>query len=949
MQRSATYDHALHDAHWQKQWLSENAFAAPQNPKNPAYILDMFPYPSGSGLHVGHVVGYVGSDVLARYARLVGKDVMHPMGWDSFGLPAERYAVKAGVPPQVSTTENIETYRKQLQNLGLSYDWDREIATSTPEYYRWTQWLFQYLYKQGLAYRAGGMVNWCPEDQTVLANEQVIAGRCERCGSQVVQRNLEQWYFKITDFAQELLDGLEDLNWPEHIKTLQRNWIGRSEGAAVRFAVEGHADSIEVFTTRVDTLYGATYLVLAPEHSLVSKLTTAEQQAAAQAYLAEVEKSSELERTFTDRPKTGFWTGSYALHPLTGERLPVWVADYVLTTYGTGAVMAVPAHDERDFAFAKQFNLPVLQVVAPSLIQGTEPAKYRPEEPTVNGESVIVFVKHPTEDRYLGLDWLESAWGAKTLLTGTIEDLSPEETLKKEILEETGYLHLGNIEKLGIIDGLFYHLPKQTNKLVRGHVYVAELASEEQAVVAEDEKQRHSLIWLTKEELQGFLTPETHLYALRWLEEGWQPDHSAGRLVNSGAFDGLNTEEARAAILDALGEAGEARITYRLRDWLVSRQRYWGSPIPVAYDADGNVHLVPEDQLPVVLPENVEFTPTGASPLAGAREWINLEDQISGQPLTREIDTLDTFVCSSWYYLRYPTPNLDNAAFDTAVLERWMPVQTYIGGDEHAVMHLLYARFICRALYRGGLVPVAEPFQNFVPVGKILGPDNQKMSKSKGNVVNPDEMVKQYGADALRCYELFMGPFDQEKPWSTTGIVGVRRFLDKAWRLFDLPEATASAEERHHLAIAIKAVQQSTESLKFNTAVSALMECVNALGQLQSLSSTTRRDLAILLSAYAPHLAETLWSELSLPGFAMHAQMPSFNPQDVQVSNDVYAVQVNGKVRGSFEVPTETSQEEVVSIALALPNVAKYLDGHTLQKQIVVPGKLVSLVVTPLQ
>lgn len=948
MQRPTTYDHKREDQRWQERWLEEGAFRAPENPANPSYILDMFPYPSGSGLHVGHVVGYVGSDVLARYARLVGRDVLHPMGWDSFGLPAERYAIKAGVPPQVSTEENIATYRRQLQQLGLSYDWDREIATSSPEYYRWTQWLFQFLYKQGLAYRAGGFVNWCPEDQTVLANEQVVAGRCERCGSQVVQRNLEQWYFKITDFAEELLEGLEVLDWPEHIKTLQRNWIGRSEGAAIRFAIEGLPGTLEVYTTRPDTLYGATYLVVAPEHPALTSITSEEQRGAVAAYQTEASKSSELERTFTDRPKTGVWTGAYALHPLTGERLQVWVADYVLTTYGTGAVMAVPAHDERDFAFAKTFGLPIRQVVAPSLVQSTEPAKYRPDQPVVKGESVIVFVQHPTEDRYLGLDWLESAWGAKTLLTGTIDDLSPEETLRKEILEETGYTNLASIEKLGVIDGLFYHLPKQTNKLVRGHVYVVRLENEDKVAIEAHEQQRHSLSWLTQEELAGFLTPETHQYALRWLE-GWQPCSEPGSLVNSGDLDGLSTEEAKGRILDLLGSAGERRVTYRLRDWLVSRQRYWGAPIPIAYDKAGNEHLIPDDQLPVVLPENVAFTPSGASPLAAATEWANWKNPSTGETLTRELDTLDTFVCSSWYFLRYPTPNLEEAAFDASSVGSWLPVQTYVGGDEHAVMHLLYSRFICRALYRAGLVPVAEPFQKFVPVGKILGPDNQKMSKSKGNVISPDEIVSQYGADALRCYELFMGPFDQEKPWSTSGILGVRRFLDKTWRLFELPEAAATKEEQRALAQAVKAVRQSTEQLKFNTAVSGLMECVNALGQLASLSKSTRQDFLVLLSPFAPHMAESLWSEAGFTGFAMHATMSEAKEEFLAVEEETYAVQVNGKVRASFQVEVGMSQDSAVETALRLPNVAKYLEGQKIQKQIVIPGKLISLVVTPLQ
>lgn len=803
MPRSATYNHTDNDARWQERWLAQGAFQAPQTPRDPAYILDMFPYPSGSGLHVGHVVGYVGSDVLARYARLLGKDVLHPMGWDSFGLPAERYAAKAGVLPQVSTQENSANYRRQLQALGLSYDWDRELTTSSPEYYRWTQWLFQFLYKQGLAYRAGGLVNWCPEDQTVLANEQVISGKCERCGSQVVQRNLEQWYFKITAFAEELLEGLDSLNWPEHIKTLQRNWIGRSEGALVRFQVNGLSEQLEVFTTRPDTLYGATYLVVAPEHPLLHGLATAEMQPAVAAYQEAASTASELERSFTDRPKTGVFTGSYALHPLTGEPLPVWVSDYVLMNYGTGAVMAVPAHDERDFAFAKQFSLPIRQVVVPTLVKG--------DQTTLNA-----------------------------------------------------------------------------------------------------------------------------------------PYTGPGYLVNSSDLDGKTTSDACDLILAKLGRAGEVRTTYRLRDWLVSRQRYWGSPIPIAYRPSGEQVLIPDSQLPVVLPESVSFSEKGDSPLAGADEWKEWVDPVTGEVCRRELDTLDTFVCSSWYYLRYPSPDLSTAPFDREALAKWMPVRTYVGGDEHAVMHLLYARFICRALYHAGLVPTPEPFEQFVPVGKILGPDNQKMSKSKGNVVNPDEVISKYGADALRCYELFMGPFDQEKPWSTTGIVGVRRFLDKAWRLYELPVGVATEAELQCLARVTQAVRSSTELHKFNTAVSALMEAVNTFGQLPSLALETRSSLAILLSPYAPHLAETLWEELGREGFAMHAQLPEVQEAYLIAKTETYAVQVNGKVRGSLEVAAGTPTDEAVASAKQLPNVARHLTGSRVVKEIVVPGKLVSLVAVPL-
>jgi leucyl-tRNA synthetase len=944
-----TYNHKEIEPKWQARWREARIFATPELKKEDGtYILDMFPYPSGSGLHVGHLIGYTGSDIVARAARMQGKKVLHPMGWDAFGLPAENFALKTGVHPADSTAKNVIEYKRQLDQVGMSYDWDKELNTSDPAFYKWTQWLFSFLYERGLAYRKEGMVNWCPKDQTVLANEQVVGGRCERCGTEVIQKDLEQWYFKITDFADRLLADLDTVDWPEKIKLMQRNWIGKSEGANLTFKIKSSKHNIQVFTTRPDTIYGATYLVLAPEHELVEELTTNEQRLMVHQYQAEAQKKSELERLHLDKDKTGVWTGSYALHPLTGEEIPVWISDYVLVTYGTGAIMAVPAHDERDFAFAKAHNLPITQVIAPSLVQDTEPAKYRPDQPIKKGESVIVFIKHPTEEKYLGLDWIESAWGAKTLLTGTIDDLTPEETVLKEIVEETGYLHASIAQKLGVIDGLFYHLPKQTNKLVRGHVFLVELANEEKQSIEDHEAARHIMKWLTPKELKSFLTPATHQFALTWLEHGWQPFTEAGALTNSGELDWLKSEEATEKVIALLQEkgVGEKTTTYRLRDWLVSRQRYWGAPIPISYNKNGKEYLVPQAQLPVELPYNVAFSPTGQSPLMSAKEWREYTDPETGEKLTREADTLDTFVCSSWYYLRFPNPDFAEGPFDPELLKQWLPVDTYMGGAEHAVLHLLYARFITKALFDAGLVSFQEPFQKLRNQGSILGPDHQKMSKSRGNVISPDEVIVEFGADTLRTYELFMGPFDLEKPWDTKGMVGVRRFLEKVWRLQERVIKNVPTEaEKLIIHPAIKKVTEDIADFKFNTCVSTCMETVNALGELEDVSADTYLKLIAVLSPFAPHITEELWETLGQKGFASISTWPVWEEQYLTTQTWECPVQINGKVKAKLVLERSLDESAIKEAVASNSAVQELLKDKEILKIVVVPGRVVSYVV----
>ncbi len=786
------YDHREIESAWQKRWDDAHLFEVDNTPstREKAYILDMFPYPSGAGLHVGHLLNYTGSDILARFERMRGKDVLHPMGWDAFGLPAENYAVKTNVHPAISTEKNTLEYKRQFKQVGTSYDWTKEINTSSPEYYRWTQWCFAFLYKKGLAYRKDGLVNWCPKDQTVLANEQVVGGKCDRCGSEVVQRSLRQWYFKITDYADRLIADLDDLDWPEKIKSMQRNWIGRSEGAALWFAIDGSEEKVEVFTTRADTLFGATYLVVAPEHPLVTILTSDIQEAAVAAYIEETSRKTELERTFTDREKTGVFTGAYAINPATGEKIPVWVADYVLSNYGTGAIMAVPAHDERDYAFAQKFNLPIVRV--------------------------------------LGDD---------------------------------------------------------------------------------------------SDEL---------------------PLTSKGVLSNSGVYTGKDSEAAMKDIVASVG--GERRVTYRIRDWLVSRQRFWGAPIPIAYDEEGAEYLVPDSELPITLPMNVDFSPTGKSPLVSALEWKQYRpDGENGPTLTRETDTLDGFVCSSWYFLRFPTPHDDTQPFDQTALKKWFPVDTYIGGAEHAVMHLLYARFLTKVFFDAKLVPFHEPFKTLKNQGMILGPDHNKMSKSKGNVINPDDVIAEFGADSLRAYEMFMGPFDQEKPWNTTGIVGVRRFMEKVWKLQEKVGSTkAGPDELRAIHFATKKVTEDIQGCRFNTAVSTLMELVNTLSQQETIQKDTFATLLKLLSPIAPHITEELWSLIGQDGFCSVAAWPTYDEAYLVVSEVSYPVQINGKVRANITVSSTATEDEVRAAAEANPTIQSYLKDQEIRKVVVIPGKIIS-------
>jgi leucyl-tRNA synthetase len=859
----SSYDPSKVESRWQKFWQEKKTFKTPEHHDKPKYyILDMFPYPSGSGLHVGHPEGYTATDILARYKRMNGFNVLHPIGWDAFGLPAEQYAVKTGTHPRITTEKNINRFREQLQMLGFSYDWDREVNTTDPDYYKWTQWIFLKLYEKGLAYEDEVPVNWCPELGTVLANEEVIDGKSEVGGFPVIRKPMRQWVLKITEYAEELLEDLDGLEWPESTKEMQRNWIGKSIGAEIDFQVNQYDEKIRVFTTRPDTIFGATYMVLAPEHHLVEKITTDQQKGEVEKYVEQAGHKSDLERQ-EEKNKTGVFTGACAINPVNGKEVPIWVADYVLAHYGTGAIMAVPGQDERDWEFAEKFDLPIVRTVQPP--ENFEGKAYTEEGPAINSDF-----------------------------------------------------------------------------------------------------------------LNGLQIPEAKEKITEWLEANG---------------------------------VGKKSVNYKLRDWLFSRQRYWGEPFPIIH-VDGEPKPLPEKELPVTLPEVDDFQPTrsGEPPLARAADWVKTTDPETGKEAVRETNTMPQWAGSCWYYLRYISPGFDGGPVEPDEEKYWMPVDLYVGGAEHSVLHLLYARFWHKVLFDCGVVSTKEPFQKLVHQGMILGEmeytafeidgkiisaedaDGEenvtrvplsetdvekkgdrfvmkgteitvearahKMSKSRGNVINPDDVVKQYGADSLRLYEMFMGPLEQVKPWSTKGVEGVYRFLNRSWRLFlgDAKEEKLNVEDtepnRDQLKVLHEAIQKVTddiENMRFNTAISALMIFVNEANQWNHLPREIAEKYLLLLSPFAPHMAEELWSRLGHNQSLAYEPWPELVEEYLKSDSIEYPVQINGKVRDQVTVPADKAKDKefVLGLAKQQEKVQKYLDGSTIVKEIFVPGRIINLVVKP--
>ena len=805
------YNHRVIEKKWQKYWDENKTFKTlDDHTKEKFYALDMFPYPSGAGLHVGHPEGYTATDILSRYKRANGYNVLHPMGWDAFGLPAEQYALDTGHDPRDFTKTNIDTFRRQIKELGFSYDWDREVNTTDPNYYKWTQWIFKKLYEKGLAYVDEVPVNWCPALGTVLSNEEVIDGKSERGGHPVERRPMRQWVLKITDYAEKLLADLDILDWPESLKAMQRNWIGKSVGAEIDFKIEGTDKAFTVFTTRADTVFGVSYCVLAPEHKLVEEIVTEGQRAAVEEYLDIVKRKSDLERTDLNKDKTGVFTGAYAINPVNGEKVELWTADYVLVSYGTGAVMAVPAHDERDYEFATKFNLPIKAVIED------------------NGEVVVPF-------------------------------------------------------------------------------------------------------------------------------------YGDGKHINSDFINGLNNEEAIAKVIEFLEEnkVGRSKVTYKLRDWLFSRQRYWGEPIPIIHWEDGTMTTVPDSELPLLLPEtdNIKPSGTGESPLANIEEWLNVVDPETGKKGKRETNTMPQWAGSCWYYLRYIDPHNDEMFADPEKLKYWLPVDVYIGGAEHAVLHLLYARFWHKVLYDLGLVPSREPFQKLFNQGMILaeGKDGrpEKMSKSKGNVVNPDDIIVSHGADTLRVYEMFMGPLDASIAWSENGLDGSRRFLDRVYRLFvdeetgkvnDKVQDKDNAELEVSYNYTIKKVSEDIEILGFNTAISQLMVFVNDCYKAEYIPRKYALGFIQLLAPFAPHLAEEMWEIYGNTESISYVPWPTFDESKLVSDTVEIVVQLMGKVKAKLDVKKDLTPAELEQIVLANEEVKELIEGKQVMKVIVVPGRLVNIV-----
>ena len=808
------------DKKWQDKWAESGLYKFDPNKEGEKlYVLEMFSYPSGSQLHAGHWFNYGPVDSWARFKRMQGYNVFQPMGFDAFGLPAENFAIKTGIHPQDSTIKNIAKMEEQLKAMGAMFNWENEVVTCSPEYYKWTQWLFLKLYEKGLAYRKKAPVNWCPSCQTVLANEQVVDGACERCSTEVTKKDLTQWFFKITDYADELLDKLDDLDWPEKTVSMQKHWIGRSTGSQVNFKVKDSDLNFDVFTTRVDTLCGVSYVVLAPENPLVDEIVSAEQKEAVENYKEEAKKQSDIERQSISREKTGVFTGAYAIHPLTGKEVPIWVGDYVLATYGTGAVMAVPAHDERDFAFAEKFNLPINRVI----------------EAKDGSETNLPFCEH-------------------------------------------------------------------------------------------------------------------------------------GILVNSGEFDGLTTDEAKEKIVEKLASMGlgEKKVNFRLRDWLVSRQRYWGAPIPVVYCEECGIVPVPESQLPVELPYDVEFAPDGKSPLAKSEAFVNTTCPHCGKPAKRETDTLDTFVCSSWYYLRYPDNKNTEAPFNPELINKMLPVDKYVGGPEHACMHLLYARFITKALRDMGYLNFDEPFTSLTHQGLILGPDGLKMSKSKGNTISPDDYIKEYGADVFRMYLMFGFAYTEGGAWSDDGIKSVNRFVERIERIIDTAREAISKGENNKTTMdkaekkelnywrhnTIKSVTDDTDKLQFNTAIARMMEFINALSkytQEKEMNLDFLKDVVSdylrLLAPFAPHFSEEQWSLLGNSYSIFNEAWPKFDPKALVKDEVEIAIQVNGKIKNKIMVSSDLDEEGIKAAALADEKIIASTEGKTVVKVIVIKGRLVNIVV----
>ncbi len=934
---------------WQQTWAETGIYKAIDFDERPKYVmLTEFPYPSGDGLHSGHAREYTIGDVMARYKRMQGYNVLYPMGYDAFGLPTENYAIKTGISPQQATAQNVANFRKQFDSLGLSFDWDREINTTDPDYYKWTQWLFLQFYKHGLAYQKEMAINWCPKCKTGLANEEVVNGRHERCGTLVEKKLLNQWMLAITKYADKLIEGLKTVDYPDRIASQQINWIGRSEGAEIDFKIGD--ETVTVYTTRPDTLAGATFMVLAPEHPLVQKITTDEHRGHVNTYVQAAGQKSEIARADDTKEKTGAFTGAHATNPLTGDQVPVWIADYVMMGYGTGAIMAVPAHDQRDYEFALKYQIPIKQVIAPERHDAINPL--RDGEPLIEREVVQVIVKHPTENKIGILRSKTDDKGVYTFVVGGVEDgESVVEAAKRELEEEAGYHDIKSAQQVGNeYYGYFYHVYKKLNRRAHFMHVAIELNSLDQREVAQEELDKHEFMWVDLADADRYMLWSETQEVLDAYRGHGKPMLDSGLVVNSGEFNGLSSDEAKVKIIENLEKQGVARksVKYRLRDWIFSRQHYWGEPIPIIHCEKCGAVAVPEDQLPVVLPkvESYVVGENGESPLAAIDEWVNVECPECGGAAKRETDTMPNWAGSSWYYLRYFDPKNDAAFADPEKLEYWGAVDMYLGGMEHTTLHLLYSRFWHQFFYDQKLVPTPEPYAARRGQGIVLAADGRKMSKSLGNVINPTDVIAKTGADALRLYILFMAPYDESTAWSEEHLAGVSRFLYRVWDLLHKPISN-SADTLEMDRIMHKTIQKVTEhieQMRFNTAVSTLMECANALAKFDALTPVVARQFILLLAPLAPHMAEEVWAELGEKESIHIAGWPVFDAELVKDDVVEVAIQVNGKLRGTMPASVDTAKEELEAAAQEVESVKKHLEGKGIVKIIVVPNKMVSIV-----
>jgi leucyl-tRNA synthetase len=945
------FDHQEIEKKWQKKWTEDNIYRTTESDKPKTFVLDMFPYPSGEGLHVGHPKGYIATDIYSRFKRMTGHEVLHPMGWDAFGLPAENFAIKNKVHPRVAVDKNVSRFKEQLSVLGFDYDWDREINTTDPEFYKWTQWIFIQLYKKGLAYESNEPINWCPGCQTGLANEDLEPdGTCERCDSVVEKKPMRQWVLKIRDYADRMLEDLDTLSWPEHIKEAQRNWIGRSEGAEINFSLST-GDSLKVFTTRPDTLFGATYMVMAPEHELVIKnKQQISNWAEVEKYIIESSNKKEMDRLDDTKEKTGVkLEGISATNPANGEEIPIFIADYVLASYGTGAIMAVPAHDERDYEFAQKFNIEIKPVVRKVFGEPLPNA-----EPRV-AAGAIVF--DPKTDKYL-VSYSKEFKKYTPWFGGLEEGETYSDAAIRETLEESGY-KAKFVRYIGAeVESHFYHPGKKINRSLVSRMCLLELTDEEPEEVPKEELDKQEPVWLTKAELVQKMQDERDAYDVSMLFAE-KPFTGLGVLCNSEEFDDLSSEEAKKAIVEKVG--GKLAKTYKIKDWVFSRQRYWGEPFPLVHAEDGSIYMIAEEQLPVTLPEVENYEPAGdgRSPLASIEDWVNVTGYLNevgdfvvsdtspnGVELinaTRETNTMPQWAGSSWYYLRYMDNENSGALVDKEKEKYWSPVDVYVGGD-HAVRHLIYARFWHKFLYDIGVVSTIEPFQRLEFLGFILAEDGRKMSKRWGNVINPDDIVDLVGADTLRVYEMFMGPFENTIAWSQDGLAGARRFLERVNGLADHITENTEAETTRQLHKTIKKVSSDIENFKFNTAISSMMIFINT-AEKNGISKSDYKTFLAILAPFAPHLTDELWS-VSGESSSIHvSNFPSFDENLARDNEVTIGVQINGKVRGDITVSPEAMEEEVMSAAKANEQLAAKLTGE-ITKVIYKPGKILNIIVS---